>query len=426
MYYNRNMSKRDDELIILEKLAESFSSIGNFAQILRGSEKKLRSGKGDIGSRLEQVNAALRKSLKERNRLEHYLNNILESLDSAVIVTDRNRTITVFNSSAEKYTEIKAKTALGQKLEQVIDLALPEKAFESLLDGKKIISGNLCAPLGNGDKIPLAYKIKSLQRENSRDQAGILIILHNLSDIKKLEDDLRQVSNLAALGEMAATVAHEIRNPLSGIAGFTALLLRDLDKESNTYRLVEKINQGVASLNGIVASLLDYTRNISPSIAEVDAVSVIEEAVTDLRAIEKGAPHDILVNSGTRKLKANLDPQLFRMVVFNLVKNAMQASPDGGHIRLTLKRTHDNKLNLIVDDDGPGIPQEAFEKLFTPFFTTRSEGTGLGLATVKKITELHGGRVAAQNRPDGGARFVIEIPDRPGGVSSEAQNSDCR
>jgi PAS domain S-box-containing protein len=420
------MSKRDDELVKLEKIAESFGTMGNFARVLRDSYSRLENQYEDINSRLAQVNDLLRKSLVERNRLAHYLSNILESLDSAVIVTDQNHIITVFNSTAEKYTQIKAESALGQKLGTIVDLGRSQQEFESLQEGVGVLTGDLWFHSGDGSKLPMAYSITRLRQDNSEDQKGLVIILHNLSELKILEENLRQVSNLAALGEMAATVAHEIRNPLAGIAGFTALLLRDLEKDSPNRRLVEKIDQGVASLDKIVASLLDYTRNISPAITEVDAVSVVKEAITDIQAAEESRAHDINIESTSRVLRANLDPQLFRMVVFNLVKNAMQARPDGSSIRLTLKRSYDSTLNLIVEDDGPGIPDDAFDKLFTPFYTTKADGTGLGLATVKKLIELHGGRVEAQNRPQGGARFVIEIPDQINGVSSEKQGPDRR
>jgi PAS domain S-box-containing protein len=403
------MSKRDDELEILEKLADSFSTMGNFTQILRESYTRLSAQYADTNSRLARVNGLLRNSLQERNRLTHYMGNILESLDSAVIVTDQSGTITVFNSAAERYTDVIAESALGRKLDGVFNLGKTLGAIE------RIIGKNGAAATGElipANGAPLAYSVTKLRQDSPEDQPGLVIILYNLSEIKKLEENLKQVSTLAALGEMAATVAHEIRNPLSGIAGFTALLLRDLDSDNPNRRLVEKINQGVNSLNSIVASLLDYTKNINPAREDVDAISIISEAVTDLQAAEKAPAHSIKIESGKRHLRANLDPHLFRMVVFNLVKNAIQATPNGGDIKLTIKRTKAGDLILTVDDDGPGISQEAFDKIFTPFYTTKADGTGLGLPTVKKLIELHGGRVAAENRPEGGARFVVEIPDQ--------------
>jgi signal transduction histidine kinase len=129
------------------------------------------------------------------------------------------------------------------------------------------------------------------------------------------------------------------------------------------------------------------------------------------------------VDCGPRKLSARLDPHLFKQIVLNLIKNAIQVQPDGGTVRVTLSGSKSSGAVLMVEDSGPGISDDHFDKLFTPFFTTRTSGTGLGLATVRKLVELHGGRVVATNRPDGGAAFKVEIPAVEGG-SSEAQNPD--
>ena len=184
----------------------------------------------------------------------------------------------------------------------------------------------------------MAYSIARLREAGPDAQPGLVLILYDLTEIKQLEEDLKRISTLAALGEMAATVAHEIRNPLAGISGFTALLLRDVAPGSETRRLVEKINAGVKSLNGIVGSLLDYTRNISPEMIEADPARIIENAVADIRTEPEAQGHTFEIQAGPRRLKAILDPQLFRLVVFNLLKNAAQACPSGGKIRVSLGR----------------------------------------------------------------------------------------
>jgi signal transduction histidine kinase len=405
------MDKYDNELEKLEKLAESFGTMGNITQVMRDSYARLELKYEDVNSRLAQINDFLRKSLSERNRLAHYLSNILESIDTGVVVTDDSGIINVFNSMSENYIGIKAELALGQKYTKILsDAAISEK-FAPNFDNSGKASGEITLNGQAGRAIPVAYTITRLCQENPEDQSGQVVILYNLSEIKRLEENLKRVSALAALGEMAATVAHEIRNPLAGISGFTALLLRDLDKDNDNRRLVEKIGEGVAALNAIVGSLLDFTRAVSPEISEVDTVSIVEDTIQDLKFGHDKTDHVIELKTKSRKLNARLDPQLFRMVVANLIKNAMQASPDGGKIRLTLAKNQSGELSLIVEDSGPGIAPETMERLFTPFFTTRTTGTGLGLATVKKLTELHGGRVFAENRPEGGARFQVQIPD---------------
>jgi PAS domain S-box-containing protein len=414
------MEERDNELAKLERLAESFTNMGNFTQIMRDSYSKLESKYEDVNSRLERVNELLRRSLAERNRLANYLSNILESLNSGVIVTDRIGIINIFNSAAEKYTGVAAERALGKNCSEVIGSMLIGDASDFFSPHKENITGEIIFHSEKGDSPPIAYSISKLQKRHTEDQAGMVVILYDLTDVRALEDSLKRVSTLAALGEMAATVAHEIRNPLAGIAGFTALLLRDLDSGSESRRLAEKIKGGVANLNAIVENLLDYTRSVTIERAEVDPRTVVEEAIRDLHMGGESIAHSIQIESSARSLKAKLDPQLYGMIVSNLVKNAIQSTPNGGDVHIKLTNSISGDLVLSVEDEGPGIASQAFDKIFTPFFTTKANGTGLGLATVKKLTELHGGRVSAMNRPEGGAVFRVEIPDFSQGEHREA------
>jgi PAS domain S-box-containing protein len=405
------MDKRENELDKLEKLAESFSTMGDFTQIMRDSYSRLESQYEDVNSRLARVNELLRQSLSERNRLAHYLHNILESLDTGVIVTDQAGRINVFNSAARKYTGIEPADALGQSFHEIIDIGKARSEEAAGLAAGESISGEILLCPTEEQRIPAAFSITRLREAGSNGQSGLVLILYDLTEIRKLQDNLKRISTLAALGEMAATVAHEIRNPLAGISGFTALLLRDIEPGSEVRRLVEKIDEGVKSLNSIVGSLLDYTRNVYPEMIETDPVKIVENAICDIRTEPESQNQVFEVQVGSRRLKAVLDPQLFRLVVLNLLKNAVQACPSGGKIRVCLNRLESGAFQISVEDEGPGISDEARGKMFEPFFTTKANGTGLGLATVKKLTELHGGRVMAENRPGGGAVFTIEIPD---------------
>lgn len=417
------MIDRENELDKLEKLAESFSEMGDFTQLMRDSYTKLESKFEDLNSRLARVNKLLRQSLAERNRLANYLASILESLDSGVIVTDQKGIINIFNSAASRYTGLDVKKVLGASYFQLFDDSACQSARAVLSGSVPSASGEKQIQMTDGNVVPLAFSITRLRREGDTESTGMVEILHNLSETKKLENHLKQISTLAALGEMAATVAHEIRNPISGISGFTSLLLRDMAIDDENKRLVEKIASGVNTLESIVSNLLDFTKGVCPDSQKIDFVSLVEDTISDFKAVHDCQGHSITIENGSKRLAAYLDPHLFRQVVLNLIKNAVQAQPGGGKIRLVMSGDSSSGIILKVEDDGPGIKDEHFKRLFTPFFTTKSSGTGLGLATVKKLVELHGGRVSATNKPDGGASFVIEIPGREGGFG-EAQNSD--
>ncbi|MEE9554822.1 MAG: ATP-binding protein [candidate division Zixibacteria bacterium] len=411
------MDEKNNELEKLEKLAESFGEMGDFTQLMRESYSKLESKFEDLNSRLGRVNNLLRQSLTERNRLANYLNSILESLDSGVIVTDQDGIINIFNSAAEKYTGIKAEKALGMNYFDVFGDAASADASLVLDGDKSAVSGEKEILSTDGIVLPVAYSITGLLQFGDDDTTGMVEILYNLTETKKLESHLKKISNLAALGEMAATVAHEIRNPVAGISGFTSLLLRDSNSHDPNRKLIEKIGNGAASLEAIVGNLLDFTRDVIPETKNTDFLVLVRETVSDFKTTDNSNKHNISVECELDKISAEIDPVLFRQVVYNLLKNAVQALPDGGKIRLRISRDDIYGLVFRVEDNGAGISEEHINKLFTPFFTTKTSGTGLGLATVKKIVELHGGRIVVANKPGGGAVFTIEVPTIEGGLS---------
>lgn len=419
------MGYGETELEKLEKLAESFSCMGDFTQLMRESYTQLESKFEDLNSRLARVNELLRQSLAERNRLANYLNSILESLDSGVIVTDEEGIINIFNCAAGKYTGVKAENALGANYFDILRDSASDEALRILKGEKSSVSGEKSFRSIGGEVFPVAYSITRLKQIGDAGISGMVEILYDLTETKKLENHLKRISTLAALGEMAATVAHEIRNPIAGISGFTSLLLRDIDKDDKNRRLVEKIGNGVSALDAIVGNLLDFTKDVCPVSRRVELVSLVEETISDFRAVHAGENLTITIESGSKKLFACLDPHLFKQVVLNLVKNAIQAQPGGGKIRLKIENGGSSSVVLRVEDNGPGIPDDHFGRLFTPFFTTKASGTGLGLATVKKLVELHGGRVSAENKPGGGAAFTVEIPGNEGGAG-EAQDPNRR
>jgi PAS domain S-box-containing protein len=417
------MNTSESELDKLERLAKSFGGAGVSIDHERNSDFQSESGSADLYSRIARVNEILRRSLNDRDRLANYLNSILESLDSGVIVTDQNGIITIFNEAAEQYTGVKAQDALGSEYFAALGVAALKDASRIFTGERSAVTGEKEFRLADGSVVSMAYSLTRLRQIGGAGTAGMVKILYNLAETRKLESNIKRISTLAALGEMAATVAHEIKNPIAGIAGFTSLLLRDIHHDDANRRLVEKIRGGVESLEAIVSSLLDFTKDVSPEHQKTELVSLLNETVSDFKTVDNHEKHTIVVECGSRKLSTRLDPHLFKQIVLNLIKNAIQVQPEGGTVQITLSGSESAGAILTVEDSGPGISDDHFDKLFTPFFTTRTSGTGLGLATVRKLVELHGGTVIATNRPDGGAAFKVEIPGFEGGLS-EAQDSD--
>lgn len=229
--------------------------------------------------------------------------------------------------------------------------------------------------------------------------------------------ELRRRERLVALGELAAGVAHEIRNPLGGIRLFASLLARDLKDLPDSLRVVNKIVQGVGSLESIVNGILDFARPPEPEPRRVQLDVVVREAIE--LAAERIERSDAKITVGDELAGVMLvtDGRLLQRALLNLLLNAIDAAGHGDHpgeVAFALGEVDEQYALLIVSDNGPGIPVELLDRIFNPFFTTKDSGTGLGLAIVHQIVESLGGSIRASNRAEGGAVFAMRLPRQLG------------
>ncbi|MBI4229633.1 MAG: sensor histidine kinase [Planctomycetes bacterium] len=233
------------------------------------------------------------------------------------------------------------------------------------------------------------------------------------TELREKNDLLRRRDRLAELGEMAAGVAHEIRNPLGGISLYAGLLVRRLE-EGDTRRLAEKIQEGVRQLETVVHDMLVYTRDARPACAPCDLAVLVREA-----APSGEGPLRVEVEGAHSAVVAAADAGLVRRALDNLVRNACEAMEGRGTLTLRLAE-EPSRVRIEVADTGPGVPVEDRERIFNPFFTRKVRGTGLGLAIVHRIVDAHGGAVRVGSSPCGGACFTIVLPREARGTGEEA------
>ena len=369
-----------------------------------------------LNVKLEETNEDLRQSLEEKDRVSNHLNNILESMSGGVLVVNLEGNITIFNRAAEAITGLSHEEVVDRPYEDFIGHfgSLETSALHTLKSGVGLSNQEKELKRTDGHAIPLGFST-SLVRDTEGNVLGAVEVFNDLTEVKRLETELQRVHTLAALGEMAATVAHEIRNPLGGIAGFAALLERDLDAQDPRRRLVHKITEGVGRLNRIVSSLLTYTRPLKLNIHPVDLVSLVEEATAFLEIDLGRTRDDISINRHYPELSpiCSIDPEQFQQVILNLLQNATQAMPEGGEVHVEVQTTavpDATRTTLCIRDQGIGMTDEVQNKLFTPFFTTKEDGTGLGLVTSKKIIDAHGGDIWVESQPGKGTSFFISLP----------------
>ncbi len=396
----------------LEDFTDSYILFQETTRRYREAYEELASKFESLTLKLEETNVHLQQSLEEKDRVSNYLNNILESLSGGVLVVDLDGKITFFNQEAEEITGFEQEKVLGKPYANIIGLSAGRKlsVLHTLDTGERLASQEKELQRADDRAIPLGFST-SLVRDEAGTVLGALEVFNDLTEVKRLEAEVQRVQTLAALGEMAATVAHEIRNPLGGIAGYAGMLERDLAADDPNRRLVYKITEGVGRLNRIVVSLLNYTRPLSLNVHPVNLAELVEETTAffaidiersreDIR-IERDFPADELI--------CRVDPEQLQQVILNLLQNAMQAMPEGGAIEVGLRAEGGTGV-LIVGDTGVGMDDEVREKLFTPFFTTKEDGTGLGLVTSKKIIDAHNGQIRVDSEPGRGTQFSISLP----------------
>ncbi|GMU33501.1 MAG: hypothetical protein HS101_06240 [Planctomycetia bacterium] len=239
-------------------------------------------------------------------------------------------------------------------------------------------------------------------------------------ELRRKNEELRRSERLAALGEMAAGLAHEIRNPLGGIALYASMLERELASNPKVSTAASRICLGVRTLERLVSDILDFAQEHRPErqmCSMRDLLLSLDDAARPWAAESKG---EFSYPDGD--VDIHCDRHRLHQVLLNLVMNGLQAAGPGGVVQLSWTQK-EGGVEIAVVDNGPGIPEASLHKIFNPFFTTKSTGTGLGLAIVHRIIEAHGGTIRAGNRPEGGARIVIWLPSSDGAVLQETEQS---
>jgi signal transduction histidine kinase len=235
--------------------------------------------------------------------------------------------------------------------------------------------------------------------------------------VRKLREELADKSarlarseRLAALGQMAAGLAHEIRNPLGGIQLFASLLEKDLGHLPEQQALAQKISRGVCALDGLVNDILDFAGEIRLQLSQVNLVELAAQSLELLAPVAREYQARVATDLPER-IPVVADANQLRSALMNLLRNAFEASGVAGEISVSAGReAATNTACLRITDSGQGVPPEHMDKIFNPFFTTKETGTGLGLSMVHRIVDAHGGRIKVENLPGGGACFQIELP----------------
>lgn len=356
--------------------------------------------------------------------LRSFNEDIIENMTNGLVVIDRDQRITVFNPAASKMLGYRRDQVLYQPVDQALDGTdeLTAVFDKTILEGPQPRQ-EIKVQHKSGRDCPISISTALLQGQDNRDEmAGIVGVIEDLSELKALEAERRRLDRLAALGEMSAVVAHEIRNPVAGIAAGVEYLTRNFPKGSTEAEGAALIHGEIKRLNRILEDILFVARPLQLHCTSSDISTIIDSVVQRCQTQASAASAAIHVEIDPVLPAIDVDCQRIEQVLFNLLVNAIQAMPDGGKILITAQQKDDDGIVVSVADTGPGIPQDRLEHIFEPFFTTKAKGTGLGLSIARRIVEAHGGTCHISSQINQGSSFTLMLPTKRG-QHGDFQNS---
>ena len=373
------------------------------AASMQGVIQKLR----DQEKELERLHRSEKERAAHTERLSE---EVTRNMPAGLLVVNATGIISSANPAAEQALGIRGlgfrrySEALGETSE------LTRLVAECLAEGKIFRREQVEHSAPSGESRVLGVTISPIRKGDEK-ISGALCLLSDLTELAALQQQMQLKENLAALGELSAGIAHEFKNALATISGYAQMIrAEELGEEASDH--ADRILEQTRNITHVVTEFLKYARPLDIANEPVSLEAVVDRVVSDVTE----AKPDVRVRSEGVFGSVPGDEGLLRQALLNLVRNAAEACADsagGGRVLLRgeLVRAVDGGLQrVVILDNGPGIEESSLGKLFRPFYTTKADGTGLGLAVVQKIIIQHGGQVEARNRPEGGAAFMVTLP----------------
>jgi two-component system sensor histidine kinase HydH len=399
--YFQNARRTDKEVASQTPRTQNPSAF--MAASMQGVIQKLRDQEKELERlhRIEKERAAHSERLSEE---------VTRNMPAGLLVVNATGIISSANPAAEQALGIRAlgfrrySEALGEASE------LTRLVTECLTEGKIFRREQVQHATPSGERRHLGVTISPIRKGNEKIN-GAICLLSDLTELAALQQQMQLKENLAALGELSAGIAHEFKNALATISGYAQMIrAEELGGEASDY--ADRILEQTRNITHVVTEFLKYARPLDIGNEPVPLKTVVERVISDVA----DAKPAVQVRSEGVFGNVPGDEGLLRQALLNLVRNAAEACADnatGGQVLLKgefVQAVDGSSQRIAILDNGPGIENAALSKLFRPFYTTKADGTGLGLAVVQKIIVQHGGQVEACNRPEGGAAFIVTLP----------------
>jgi len=354
--------------------------------------------------------------LKARNEeleaTREFLTRIIEGSAEAIVTVDAGQRIASWNLAAERIYGWKADEMIGHSLERLLPAGQAareevRRVDDQVRQGRTLRDYQTTHVRKDGTRITVRMTWSPFHGAGGRYE-GSTTIVRDVSSLLEMERRLREQDRLAAVGRLAAQVAHEIKNPLAGIRGACELMMVRLE-EQRGHEIAEEVVRQIDRLNRTVEDLLLFARPMTARPQPTDMHELIDRVLAVLLEEPKARTMNVVRDYAPDMPLLDVDPEQMQQVMFNVLLNASQAMGYKGTMTVGT-RLDDTRATVLVSDSGPGIAEDAIDNIFEPFYTTRAQGTGLGLAIVKKIVQSHRGTIEATASSEGGAEFQIHLP----------------
>ena len=354
----------------------------------------------------------LEDELATQNR---FMANILRDSADAIITMDANEFITSWNKGAESIFGYAANEMIGKSVDMIVPPELREaqelehisRRFQTQGAVRNYQTERITK---DGRRIQVIFTRTAILNDSGH-VVGSSSVLKDVTSFRSLERQLADAEHLATLGELSAGLAHEIKNPLAGIKGAIDVIRDSLSPADMHREILGDVIHEVNRIDKIVRDLLNYAKPKPPSYVSINLAEIVQRIVAMARATSKNEALLIEVKQATAVPEFTGDEIQLEQVLLNLLLNAQKAMPSGGHIEVLLSYDSETEaVRLEVRDDGPGIPEDLQKRIFQPFFTTRTDGIGLGLATCLKNVQYHGGSIEVDSEVGRGTTFIVTIP----------------
>ena len=404
---NSNLNANDIFVRILVHIL-SFYVLAYVSSIVVEQERKTRS--------------LLEEKESEFDQLDLLFRSIVESVDAGVMTINLFGRIKTFNRAAQEITGFPLKQIENRQVEDVFPELAPffseADTYDQIRNRKEVV-----ITVGKNNKINLGCSTSPLKDKRDK-QIGNILIFQNLTEIKLMEENLEKSKRLALIGEMAAGLAHEMRNPMASITGSIQLLQQGLNLEETDKRLMQIILRGNDQLDNFVRDFLLLACPVPISRELVDINEIAEEVLENMKLSNEWSNEVKIVKVFEKGVKIFANKEQVRQVIHNLTINAVQAMREGGILSVEIKNQklndQEDSVEIKIKDTGCGIEKKDLKKIFEPFFTNKEKGTGLGLAIVSRFIDGYNGRIKVESVINEGTTFIVWLPGKKSNISKAA------